>query len=268
MQDVVAREEAIKQWSANPCGAVGGDEGTLEYFLEVERNRYQQQPWQREVLHFEQYAGQRVLEIGVGLGTDLVQFAKAGALCSGIDITDRHLELTGRNFALRAYEVDLRKCDATRIDHPDGRFDCVYSFGVIHHIPDALSVLREIKRVLRPGGKLILALYHTWSLFHLYMLLVPGILRGRLFRLGYSGLMSTIEAGADGIAVKPYVRVYSRREVRALLADFESVRVSAHHVELGRFRTTLPGRLTAPILRLLEPWFGWYLVAEAIRPAG
>ncbi len=117
MQDIVAREHAVRQWSANPCGAVTGDEASLDYFLEVERNRYDQQPWQRARFRFDQYAGERVLEIGVGLGTDLVQFAKAGAVCHGIDITDRHLELTARNFALRGLPVELKKCDAARIDY-------------------------------------------------------------------------------------------------------------------------------------------------------
>ena len=267
MQDVVAREEAVKQWSANPCGGVGGDETSLAYFLEVERSRYEQQPWQRARLRFEQYTGRRVLEIGVGLGTDLVQFAKAGAVCHGIDITDRHLELAARNFALRSLPVTLKKCDASRIDFPDGYFDVVYSFGVIHHIPDAAAVLREIHRVLKPGGKCLIALYHTYSLFHLYMVLVRGLFLGGLLRLGYDGLMATIEGGADGVSIKPYVKVYSRREAKALLADFRPVGVSVHQIELGRFRASRAGRVLAPILRRLEPLFGWYVVGEGVKPA-
>ena len=97
----------------------------------------------RADFQFEQYSDRRILEIGVGLGTDLVQFAKAGAVCHGIDITDRHLELAARNFALRGLPVTLKKCDAARIECPDGYFDVVYSFGVIHHIPDAAAVLRR-----------------------------------------------------------------------------------------------------------------------------
>jgi SAM-dependent methyltransferase len=267
MQDVVAREEAVKQWSANPCGGVGGDETTLDYFLEVERSRYEQQPWQRDHFRFEQYANRRVLEIGVGLGTDLVQFTKAGAVCHGIDITDRHLELAARNFALRGLPVVLKKCDAARIEYPDGYFDLVYSFGVIHHIPDAGAVLREIRRVLKPGGQCLITLYHTYSLFHLYMVLVRGILLGGLFRLGYEGLMATIEGGADGVSLKPYVKVYSRREARALLAGFSPVRVSVHQIELGRWSTSRAGRLFAPILRLLGPLFGWYVVSHGVKPA-
>ncbi len=234
MQDIVAREHAVRQWSANPCGAVTGDEASLDYFLEVERNRYDQQPWQRARFRFDQYAGERVLEIGVGLGTDLVQFAKAGAVCHGIDITDRHLELTARNFALRGLPVELKKCDAARIDYPAGHFDVVYSFGVIHHI-----------------------------LFHLFMVFVRGILLGRLFRLGYAGLMATIEGGADGVTIKPYVKVYSRREAKALLAGFAIEHISVHHLEIGRFRTSPLGRLATPLLRRLEPLLGWYVVCEA-----
>lgn len=265
MQDVVAREHAVRQWSANPCGAVSGDEASLAYFLEVERQRYDQQPWQRAHFRFDQYAGKRILEIGMGLGTDLAQFAKAGAVCHGIDITDRHLELTARNFALRGLPVELKKCDAAYIDYPDGHFDVIYSFGVIHHIPDALAVVREINRVLKPGGKCLIALYHTYSLFHLFMVLVRGILLGRLFRLGYAGLMATIEGGADGVRIKPYVKLYTRREARSLLAGFAVESISVHHLELGRFRTSLLGRLSAPLLKPLEPLLGWYLVCEAVK---
>jgi ubiquinone/menaquinone biosynthesis C-methylase UbiE len=260
-----ARVNAVRQWSEHPCGAVTGDEHTLEYFLEAERLRYEAQPWQRPLVRFEQFAGRRVLEIGVGLGTDLVQFAKAGADCHGVDITDRHLELTERNFALRGLSVELKSCDATRLEYTEACFDLVYSFGVIHHIPDAGAVVQEIERVLKPGGRCLVALYHKGSFFHLYMVLVRGLLRGRLFRLGYDGLMATVEAGADGVRTKPYVKVYSRREVRALFSTFRIDRVAVRHVEIGRFRTRLVGRLVAPLLRLLEPVLGWYVICDATR---
>jgi ubiquinone/menaquinone biosynthesis C-methylase UbiE len=265
MREAAARENAVKQWTVNPCGAVAGDESTLEYFLEVERRRYQEQPWQRERFGFERFGGQRVLEIGVGLGTDLVQFAKAGACCHGVDITDRHLELTARNFALRGLAVELKQGDATRIDYPDASFDVVYSFGVLHHFPDAEAAAREIRRVLRPGGRCFVALYHKGSFFHLYMLLVRGVLQGRLLRLGYEGLMATVEGGADGVVIRPYVKLYSRREARRLLSDFRIDRVSVHHVEIGRFRERLVGKLVAPVLARLEPLLGWYVVCDATR---
>ena len=93
-----AREHAALQWNTTPCGAIDGDEADLRYFLEVERERYRQQPWQHDYFEFGSQAGRRVLEIGVGLGTDLVQFATAGAECHAIDITDRHLLLAAATF--------------------------------------------------------------------------------------------------------------------------------------------------------------------------
>jgi SAM-dependent methyltransferase len=260
-----ARENAVRQWSEHPCGAVDGDEHTLEYFLEAERLRYEAQPWQRLLFRFEQFAGRRVLEIGVGLGTDLAQFGKAGATCHGVDITDRHLQLTARNFALRGLPVELKRCDATRLEYPDAFFDVVYSFGVIHHIPDAPAVVREIERVLKPGGRCLVALYHKGSFFHLYMILIRGLLFGRLFRLGYDGLMATVERGADGVRTKPYVKLYSRREAKALFSAFRIEHVTVRHVDIGRFKTCLVGHLVAPLLRVLERTLGWYVICDAAR---
>jgi hypothetical protein len=78
--------------------------------------------------------------------------------------------------------------------------------------------------------------------------------------------MATVEGGADGVAIKPYVKLYTRREAQALLgARLDVTRVSVHQVEIGRFRTRPVGRVVAPILRLLEPILGWYVVCDARR---
>jgi SAM-dependent methyltransferase len=263
MDDAAAREQAVKQWTAHPCGAVEGDLDSPAYFAEVERSRYAQQAWQKRVFRFDQYQGRKVLEIGVGLGTDLVQFARAGAVCHAIDITDRHLEAAARNLETRGLSAVLKKCDAARLDFADASFDLVYSFGVIHHIPDASRVVREIHRVLKPGGTCLVALYHKYSFFHFFLLFVRGLLFGRLFRLGYSGLLATIEGGADGKETKPYVKLYGRSEARALFSPFQVRSVSVHQLDLGRFGGSWPGRLLAPVLRSLEPVIGWYVVVES-----
>jgi hypothetical protein len=97
------------------------------------------------------------------------------------------------------------------------------------------------------------------------MVLVRGVLLGRLFRLGYEGLMSTVEGGADGVAIKPYVRLYTRGEARRLMEGFGVDRLSVHHVEVGRFKSTFVGKLAAPALAALEPILGWYVVCDATR---
>ncbi len=260
--DHEARKNATLQWNTNPCGAVPGFEGnSLAYFLRVEHNRYQIQPWMHDYFQFEKFAGKRVLEIGVGLGTDLVQFGKAGAFCHGIDITDKHLLSTARNFAVRGLNVELKKCDATEISYPDNTFDAVYSFGVIHHIPNAERVFAEIFRVLKPGGTLYVGLYYKYSAFHIISkLLLQGIIERDLFRLGYKGLLATIEKGADGKNIKPYVKLYSKSNLRKLLVRFFIINTSIHQLE-PEILKRLP---FVKILRL-EKLFGWFLSCTAIK---
>ena len=147
-----ARIEAQKQWNARACGELPGDKQSVDYFDAVARDRYEQQPWMHDYFKYECFAGQHVLEIGIGQGTDMMQFAKGGAICHGVDITQNHLKLTALNATLRGYEVDLHESDATRLPFADNTIDCVYSFGVLHHIPEIDKVVREIYRVLKPRG--------------------------------------------------------------------------------------------------------------------
>src|ERR1700761_1814394 len=94
-----ANQAAIRQWSNTPCGLLDISQGyNLPYFESVERDRYvRYAPWMRKYIGFDSYRGKRILEVGVGQGTDLVQFAKSGADVYGVDITPRHLEIAGRN---------------------------------------------------------------------------------------------------------------------------------------------------------------------------
>ena len=128
-----SNDAAIRQWTRNPCGAIGGfDEPSLDYFVAVERNRYENYaPWMRSFVNFDGYAGKKLLEVGVGQGTDLVQFALGGAEVHGIDITPRHLDLAAQNFALRGLPCDLRHATAAAMPYGPDLFDAVYSFGVL-----------------------------------------------------------------------------------------------------------------------------------------
>jgi len=265
--DTSARQHASQQWNSRACGELEGDKNSANYFIRVENDRYSQQPWQQSYFRFDAFAGQRVLEIGVGQGTDLIQFARSGAVCSGLDITENHLQLTERNFALQGHKVALYRADATRLPFPDGSLDCVYSFGVIHHIPEADEVVAEILRVLRPGGKVMAAFYYKWSAFHLFTkLLCHGVRCGWLWSKGYAGLLATIEDGADGVTVKPFVKLYSKRAIRRLFSQFEVEDVSVHQLIADHFYPASLGRALSPVVQKLTGIMGWYVVCVARKP--
>jgi 2-polyprenyl-3-methyl-5-hydroxy-6-metoxy-1,4-benzoquinol methylase len=261
-----ANSAAVQQWTNRPCGALDGvDQVNLAYFESVERDRYEDYaPWMREFVNFSAYTGKKLLEVGVGQGTDLVQFARGGANVSGIDITPRHLELAARNFELRGLPANLQYATAAAIPFETDSFDVVYSFGVLHHTDNTVRCISECHRVLKPGGEFILGLYYTYSLFHAYTIVMNGILRGKLWRLGYSGLMASIESGADGVTIKPLVKTYSKRKLRNLLEDFKEVRFEVRHLTTGHF-----GRLRPWVPRSLVEragrYVGWYIFARATK---
>ena len=95
---------AREQWGKDPCGAIHGRKhelDTREFFDAVEHHRYQEYaPWMPEVMGFDEFAGARLLEIGCGMGTDLLQFARGGAKVTGTDLTPRSIEISRQHLAL------------------------------------------------------------------------------------------------------------------------------------------------------------------------
>ena len=255
------KTEAQKQWGNDPAGAyAAGDAelGTPLSFQRVEADRYADQPWMHDTFRYEDHAGQRVLEVGVGLGTDHLQFARAGAKMAGIDLTPRCIELARRRFEQEGLESDLRQMDGEGLDFPDASFDCVYSFGVLHHTSHPEHAFREIRRVLRPGGVFMGALYAKYSLFNAALLYER--VKYREWRTEtLDERYSRIEKSTTDAA--PLVRLLGGRELKGLLreAGFTDVRLQRRHTGVPAIEQRLSPRVNDRVSRI----GGWYLVHHA-----
>lgn len=190
-----------------------------EGYREQSRARYELEPEILEFAEFERWRGKKVLEIGVGLGADHQKWAEAGAVLSGVDLTARAIAHTKRRFELFGLQSDLRQGDAENLPFETGSFDVVYSWGVLMASPDTPAAIREVHRVLRPGGTAKIMLYHTYS-FVGYMLWV----RYALLRLRPWLSLRTIY---DRYLESPGMKAYSVDEARELFgaAGFADVRV-------------------------------------------
>jgi SAM-dependent methyltransferase len=153
---IQASKETVRAWwGQQACGTqfAESDKFTPAYFAEIEEARYRLEPYIHSFAQFTRYRGKKVLEVGIGAGTDFVQWVRVGALAYGIDLTAEAVAHTRRRLELEGLQaMDLRQADAEHLDYPSDLFDLVYSWGVIHYTSDPFKALSEIVRVARPGG--------------------------------------------------------------------------------------------------------------------
>jgi ubiquinone/menaquinone biosynthesis C-methylase UbiE len=188
-------------------------EGYIEHAL----RRYELEPIIEEFAEFASAAGKQVLEIGVGLGADHLRFAQAGAQLTGIDLTARAVAHTRRRLALFGCDSLLSTGDAENLQFPSESFDCVYSWGVLHHSPNTPKAISEVQRVLRPGGVAKVMIYHKWSLVG-YMLWI----RYALLRLRPWTTLAEVYAR---YLESPGTKAYSPDEARRMFAAFSCVKI-------------------------------------------
>jgi ubiquinone/menaquinone biosynthesis C-methylase UbiE len=249
-------------WGKEPCGTAiaKSKEFSREYFDEIETYRYHVEPEIFSFAQFTRFRGCKVLEVGVGAGTDFIQWVRAGALAYGVDLTAESIEHVKKRlevYGLKAEEV--RVADAENLPYPDNQFDLVYSWGVIHHTPDTIKALEEIIRVNRPGGMCKIMVYNRHSLSAFYKYLCWGLLRGRPFR-SISWLLSHHQ---ESIGTK----AFTIGEIKAILSRYPvgKVKIQAHVTKYDLlYNQPLWLRIPAYVLACLFGFdrVGWFMTIE------
>ena len=218
------KEEVRGYWNRQSCDthAASSEKFTKDYFEEIESYRYKDQPFIHSFAQFPRYHGKRVLEVGFGAGTDFIQWLRAGAKVSGIDLTQEGLDnLTHRIavYGLPAPE-SIRVADAENLPFESGTFDLGYSFGVLHHSPDTPKAVAELVRVIRPGGELKIMLYNRYSICALNAWVRYALLRGQPWKSLRWALWNHVES----IGTK----AYTRAELRQMLAPLGLTDIHIH----------------------------------------
>ncbi len=140
------------------------DHDTLGFFEELEEYRFEKLHYLPKLVNFAGYEGKQLLDVGCGLANDTSRFARGGALVTGIDLSSRAATLSQRNFELRGLEGTFKQMDGGNLEFADNSFDVVYCHTVLHFAYNPEAIIKEIHRVLKPGGQAIIMTVnrHSW----------------------------------------------------------------------------------------------------------
>ncbi len=260
-------------WNARPCNIRHSPKpvGSREYFEEVEARKYFVEHHIPRFAQFERWQGKKVLEIGCGIGTDTISFARNGAQVTAVDLTEKSLELARQR--ARVFGLDDRttflQANAEKLSDyvPVEPYDLVYSFGVIHHTPHPDRVLEEIRKYVTPDSTVKIMVYNRWSWKVLWILFIYG--KGQFWKL--NRLIAEYSEAQTGC---PVTYSYSRTSGRRWLEQhgFRVTDVMVDHI----FPYSIPEYVQYQyrkvwyfrwmpnfLFRALERAFGWHLCLTA-----
>jgi SAM-dependent methyltransferase len=267
---------------------------TADGYEAIRSSRYRRESHLETVAGFTDHSGELVVEVGCGVGIDGSRFLEGGARYVGVDQSDVAVRNARRSFDILGLKGATVQGDATALPIASASVDFIYSNGVLHHIPDTAGAVREIHRILRPGGRCLVMLYHRSSFNYYFnimvlrrlgapLLLLPGgarlvarltgesieTLAGHRALLRRHGLAYLTDRqlflsnNTDGPG-NPLSKVYSKNEARVLFAGFGKVETEVHFLNLR----TLPllDRLLGPVrMERLARRLGWHLYVHATR---
>jgi 2-polyprenyl-3-methyl-5-hydroxy-6-metoxy-1,4-benzoquinol methylase len=269
-------EQVQTYWDRRPCNIRHSTKppGSREYFDEVEARKYFVESHIPGFAEFPRWNGKHVLEIGCGIGTDTMNFARNGAQVTAVDLSEKSLEMA----RMRAEVFGLS--DRIRFFHgsaeslsdlvPADTFDLVYSFGVIHHTPHPDRVLEHVRNYVRPGSTVKIMVYNRYSWKVFWILMTYG--KGQFWRLA-----EMIARHSEAETGCPVTYTYTKRELRELLErrGFRVTQMRAEHIFPYRIRDYVQYKyvkewyfrwMPDALFRALEHRLGWHLcvTAEAV----
>ncbi len=254
-------------WNKRPCNLKHSTQpvGTKAYFDEVEKRKYFVEPHIPEFAEFHKWKGKKVLEIGCGMGTDSINFARAGADLTVIDLSSESLSLCKKRFEVYGLNARFYCGNSEELSSivPVEKYDLIYSFGVIHHTPHPERVFEEIKKYCAPETEVRIMLYSKWCWKVFWIIMNYG--KGAFWKA--DELVRTYSEAQTGCPVTYY---YSFDGFRKLMKGYDVVKIYKDHIfpyridkyvnyeyEMVWYFRLLP----KPIFRWLERRLGWHTMA-------
>jgi SAM-dependent methyltransferase len=269
--------ECVREyWDRRPCNIRHSSKplGSEEYVDEVERRKYFVEPHILRFADFERWRDKKVLEIGCGIGTDTINFARHGALVTAVELSKESLQVAEQRAEVYGLSDRIRFCcsDAEELIRflPLDAYDLIYSFGVFHHTSHPERVIEQMRHYARPGTVLKVMVYHRylWEVFWI----VATYGKGQFWRM--TELIARHSEAQTGC---PITYTYSRFEVHDLFAKqgFRVVDARVDHIFPYRIPDYVQYRyvrewyfrwMPQPLFRLLERRLGWHLCVTAELP--
>lgn len=245
-------------WNSRPCNVRHSKKpvGTEQYFDEVEARKYFVEPHIPKFAEFGSWRNSRVLEIGCGIGTDAVNFSRAGAIYTGVELSMESLAIARQRFKVFDLVGFLVEGNAEEIDvqFKGQTFDLIYSFGVLHHTPDFEKALVSIRR-----------LCHADTVFK-FMVYAKDSWKSHMIDMGLD--QPEAQSGC------PIANSYSEGELRELLRDagFQTKSIIQDHIfpykiekyleyqyEMEDWFQAMPTKMFTE----LEKKLGWHMLVTA-----
>jgi len=247
-------------WQRNPlcASAVPHELGSREYFTYYDglREHNESPAFSAQLHEYADFAGKRVLDVGCGNGYVLQRYAEAGAQVDGVDVTDMAIDLCTKRFGFAGVDGTFTRTTAETLPFADDTFDCVCSMGVLHHVPDTTKAISEVARVLKPGGRLIIMMYHRNS--WLYRVTFPWV--SILTRKSVQQLVNEV----DGVG-NPKGDVYTRKELEAALPEIRDLEMFSRLLQGWMFLPYIGRVLPDALFRPFQNRLGWFIYAKGWR---